>query len=438
MKALLAPVYFKLKKDEEFTIQLKRLKELLSEEADILPPAVIGSELPEADAVLFPQLLGDAFKKIEAVKKIKMPMLAVTSEFGTVAMWDWEIVSFLKAEGLKVFAPYNLEMTKTVCRGLAIKRELKKTKFAVYQDNPGEGMQASIFKRFYWWEDRCTKLMKEKFGVSIKKNSFKALGEKAKKITGARVDNISRQWKQKTTGVSDSALSSAVKLYIALKSEIEKDDSIKGAGINCLNESFYSDTTPCLAWNMLFEENEFIWACEADTISLMTTYILYKTLREPVMMSNLYPFLMGMAALKHEKIKKFPEVNEPENHLLAAHCGYLGVLPESFSESWSLKPRVLEITNENATAIDARLPVGGITLAKLHPGLNRLMVAEGELEDYAQYPGSDCRNGAVIRVKNGSRLMDKLYSHHCCIIKGHPGDKIKIISEIFDLEIDEV
>jgi L-fucose isomerase-like protein len=154
-------------------------------------------------------------------------------------------------------------------------------------------------------------------------------------------------------------------------------------------------------------------------------------------MSNIYPFLMGMAALKHEKIKRFPDVPEPENHLLVAHCGYFGVVPESFSDQWSLKPKVLEIVDDNATAIDARIPEGEITLAKLHPGLDKIVVAEGELENYAQYPGSDCRNGAVIKIKNGHKLMNALYSHHSCIITGHPGDKIDILAKIFDLEIEE-
>ena len=94
-------------------------------------------------------------------------------------MWDWEIVSFLKAEGLKTFAPYNLDLTKAICKSLAVKRDLRQTKFLVFQDNPGEGFQADIFIRFYWWEDRCTQDMKQKFGVTIEKRSFKKFGEAA-------------------------------------------------------------------------------------------------------------------------------------------------------------------------------------------------------------------------------------------------------------------
>ena len=104
MKARLIPVYFMPGKDDDFDRQLANLKDMLAEVADFLEPVALGSTLPEADAVIFPQLLGEAFKQIAELKKINLPLLVVTSEFGTVAMWDWEIVSFLKAEGLKTFA----------------------------------------------------------------------------------------------------------------------------------------------------------------------------------------------------------------------------------------------------------------------------------------------------------------------------------------------
>ena len=57
--------------------------------------------------------------------------------------------------------------------------------------------------------------------------------------------------------------------------------------------------TPCLAWNMLYEERRLIWGCEADILSMITKYILHNSLDMPIMMTNLYPFLMGQAALAH-------------------------------------------------------------------------------------------------------------------------------------------
>lgn len=438
MKARLVPLYFKSGFDDEFKRQVENLKNLLGNVAEMLEPMEAGTKLPEADACVFPRLVGEAYRRVDELKRIKKPFIILTSEFGTVNMWDWEIVSFFKLEGLKAFTPHTLELAKKICRSLGVKREMKQTKFLIFQDNPGKGMQADIFKRFYWWEERCTGLIKNRFGIEIIKKSFKKLGEDAKQINDREAEEIIEKRPIETEGVSSRALLSAIKIYLVLKREIEKDENIRGVGINCLNESFYSDTTPCLAWNLLFEDKGTIWACEADTMSLLTKYIIHRSLDVPIMMSNIYPFLMGMAALKHEKIDAFPDVEEPENHLLVAHCGYLGVLPRPFAKEWKLKPRVLEIVNENATAIDARLPEGPVTLAKLDPTLSRLQVVEGDLEGYVQYPGSDCRNGAIIRVKNGYRLLESFYSHHNCIITGHRGYELKNMARAVDLEAEEL
>jgi L-fucose isomerase-like protein len=162
---------------------------------------------------------------------------------------------------------------------------------------------------------------------------------------------------------------------------------VLACGINCLNESHFSDTTPCLAWNWLYQDIGLTWGCEGDTMAMLTHHILHQSLPAPIMMTNMYPFLLGQAALKHERIVAFPEVTQPENHLLVAHCGYLGVLPQFFATERKLRSKVLAIVDENVSAIDARLPEGPITLAKLHPRLDRLSVAEGSLDGYAQYPG---------------------------------------------------
>jgi hypothetical protein len=259
----------------------------------------------------------------------------------------------------------GMEQTRVILRALALKRELRQARLLTYQDFPGrEGFQDEIFRRFYWWEQECSERMRTQFGVEHVKKSFKTLGEVARNIPDADARAVWAGWQERTPveGLSERALLSAVKLYMAGKGDLDQDPLVQAVGINCLNESMYSDTTPCLAWNMLFEEQEMIWGCEGDTVSMLTKLLVRRALRVPVMMSNLYPFLMGQAAVKHERIADFPEVPaEPENHVLVAHCGYLGVVPKSFSSEdgggWKLKKKVLAIVDENASAIDARLPV---------------------------------------------------------------------------------
>jgi len=223
-----------------------------------------------------------------------------------------------------------------------------------------------------------------------------------------------------------------------VKSELEAMDGVGAVGINCLNESRYSDTTPCLAWNLLYEDQRMIWGCEADIVSMLTKYILHKTLEMPIMMTNLYPFLMGKAALAHERIPYFPKVDDPDDHILAAHCGYLGVVPQSFATQWTLSQKVLAIVDDNASAIDARLPVGKMTLAKFDPSFEKMTVAEGSLTDYVQYENSDCLNGAILRVPDGRRMLDRLTSHHYLLMTGHYQADIEMIGKVFNFQVAEL
>lgn len=438
MKARLVPVYFDPGRDEDFDVQVGHIKTLLADQAELLEPVALGESLPDADAVVFPQLLGEGYRQVEHFKKLDLPILVVTSEFGTLSMWDWELARYLRTEGVETIAPYNLDQTRMLCRTLAAKRELKKSKFVVFQDKPGEaGCQPGIFKRFYWWEGECIERMHDQFGVKVVRKSFETLGEQAKAIPDQDAQNVLGGLDIPTEGLNESNMLVAIKIYMALKREAEEEENVCGMGINCLNESHFSNTTPCLAWDLLYAEKGIVWSCEGDIMSLMSMVLLNKSLDQPVIMTNIYPFLLGMAALKHEKIPAFPDnVDEPENHILLAHCGYFGIVPRCLATEWTLRPKVLGIVDENAHAIDARMPTGATTLAKLDPTLARLQVVEADLKGYAQYPGSDCRNGAVLKVPNGHAMMRNAYSHHQCLLHGHWKNDIEWVASIFGLDIE--
>ena len=382
-KATLVPVFFEPGRDEEFDEQLARLRSMIGDIVHLADPKPLGAPVGDADAVVLPQILGEAYRRPEAFRDIKVPILIITTEFGTLAMWDWEIKSWLASNDILTIAPYSLEDTRKVCSALRVKRELKQTAFLIFQDNPGEGFQPSIFKRFYWWEQDATRRIEARFGVRIERRSFRQFGAYAKSIPDDVAQATLKSKRFARDDLPERALLSAIKVYLALKEQATKDPAIRGMGINCLNESHFSDTTPCLAWDLLYDELGILWACEGDTMALMTKYLINRSLAVPVIMSNIYPFLMGQAALKHEKIPSFPKVDsEPENHLLMAHCGYLGVCPRRFADqgAWTLRPKVLGIVDENAHMIDARLPQGPCTLVKLDPTLGKLMVMEGELK----------------------------------------------------------
>ena len=445
MKTKLLPIFFcaaNERERKEFDQQVQRLRELYGDEAVFLEPAELGSAIsPEADAVVFPQLIGAVFKEKESLSGISVPIIVLTSQFGTVEMWDWEIVAYLREVlGLNVFSPYSVELAKVILRAVSARKAMKAgVKFLMFQDSPGEGMQAYIFKRFYWWEQECTEQIEKAFGVSIEYRSWKELNEAAAKIDD---DCALKLWESRKVPCEDvpaANILKAVKIYLAVKSVIGEIGEVSGVGSNCLNESFHSGSTPCLAWNWLFEHDNILWACEGDTVTLISKFILYSALRRPIMMTNIYPFLVGMAALKHEKINQFPDISDPDNHALGVHCGYFGFAPQSFCTDWTMRPKVLEIVNDDAIMIDCRMEAGPVTMAKLHSDMKKLTIIEAYIEDYVQYPGSDCRNGALLSYKsgNGHRIMESLSSHHALIIKGACAHEIVMLSRVygFDYEI---
>ena len=443
MKVRLAPLYFteiNEREQGELQVQMDLLKEMYGADAEFLPLTAVGKTLPEdADAIIFPQMIFAAYRHDDELKAYNMPMIVITNKYGTYEMWDWEIITYLRDLGLTVFAPYNIDMARTILRALGVKRALKNgAKFLMFQDTPGEGMQAYLFKKFYWWEKSSTQKMEDTFGCNVIYRSWKERGERAKQISDDEARRVAADWDIKQEGVCEEAFLRAVKIYISIKEVIDEIGDIAGVGSNCLNESFNCDTTPCLAWNMLFERDNIIWACEGDTLTLLSTYIIYRSIEKPIMMTNLYPFLMGMAALAHEKIDKFPEIDDPDNHALGVHCGYFGFVPRQFCTEWTLRPKALAIVDEKACAVDCRMPEGPVTLAKIYPGFKRLSLIKAEIESYVQYPGSDCRNGALIRYRQGHKVMNELCSHHTLIVSGDVIHLLRIVADVFGWEVTEL
>lgn len=442
-KTKLLPLYFSEaneREKQEFSTQLRQLEVLYGAEAEFLPPQPVdGYHLDGADALVFPQLLGAIFRHKEALGGLCLPILVLTSEFGTVEMWDWEIVAYLREEmRLTVFTPYTVELARVILRSICARGEMKfgAKKFLMLQDNPGEGMQAYIFKRFYWWEQECIDQVEQAFGIHIVYRSWLEINRRAEQLPDEQAQAL---WMQRAVPSEDVPLPNilkAVKLYLALRELIIEIGDVAGIGSNCLNEAFHSQTTPCLAWNWLFEYDHVLWACEGDLVTLISKFVLYSALQKPMMMTNIYPFLVGMAALKHEKINEFPDIEDPDNYALGVHCGYFGFMPQSFCTEWTMRPKVLEIVGNDAIVIDCRMKTGPVTMAKIHPDMKTMTIIEAEIETYVQYPGSDCRNGALIRYTNGSghRVMESLSSHHAILIEGHVTPHLLQLAKVYGFE----
>ena len=70
--------------------------------------------------------------------------------------------------------------------------------------------------------------------------------------------------------------------------------------------------------------------------------------------------------------------------------------------------------------------------------MENLMVMEGTIEGYAQYPDSDCLNGGVLRIADGHKLVNNVSSHHYLLMTGHQYNDILMLGQIFGLEIEVI
>lgn len=439
--AKVVPLQFEGTKTEEFDKILGKLREIYADEMETTEPVMLGNKIPEdADAVLIPVMWVDAYINLELFQKtIHKPIIVITTVFGVSLMFDWESVAYLKSKGFEVYNPHSIELGKTIFKALALKRLMKHQKFLIFQDTPGDGLIPEQFKIFYWWNEECTNDIKNKFGIEIIRKSYKTLCETAKAIPDEAAEELKR-WDFDAEGVASKAMLETIKMFMALRDEVDSVGNVVACGVNCINEAYDTNVTPCLAWNLLYRDRGVMWGCEGDTSALLTQYIMGSVIDSAIFTTNIYPFLSGMPALSHEKIQSFPEVEDPDDHALLVHCGYLGCsIAQKYATKWTLKPSVLAwLFGEHSTAIDAEVGTGDITLCKLHSTFDSLMVEKAVLEEYVQYPGSDCRNGGLIRVADGYRLMEKIYSHHVIVLKGKRSNQMRAVCSIFGVDYCEI
>jgi hypothetical protein len=442
VKPRLLPVHLESSPKRPFLAQLEHLRRGLGDLVEWLDPAPIEAAADaDATAVVTPDLSGVAYRKVDAFRAITRPILVITSEFATVSMWDWEIRDHLRRLGIDTIAPLSLQESQDICRALAVRETLASAKMLAYQDEIGAGMQPDIFKRFFWWEEECVEAMERQFGVAVERRSFKGLQARADSVGDARavaeLERVAERFPM--PGLSERARLDAMRLYCAVADELDESGPVIAAGINCLNESPTSNTTPCMTWNLLFEERGLMWGCEADLMSMLTEFIVHKALDVPAIMTNLYPFAIGDAALKHERIPYFPEVEgRPEDHVLVAHCGYFALMPKALSTRWAMKPRVLEIVDPNAHALDAQLPEGPTMLIKLAGTMDTLVASQAELVEYVQYEDSDCLNGGVLRLRDGYRFVEHLPSHHTILATGDLERRVDVVANVLDLAVERI
>ena len=92
--------------DPDFVCHTRRLQRVAGRRSRARRPTPVGRRCPSRRGGL-PADAGRGVPARGRVPRLGLPILVLTSEFGTLSMWDWEIISYLRAEGVEMIAPYN-------------------------------------------------------------------------------------------------------------------------------------------------------------------------------------------------------------------------------------------------------------------------------------------------------------------------------------------
>ena len=233
----LLPVFLEDSPTTAFTHQLDTLKQLSHDLVEWLPPVQI-SHAPQvkAAAIVVPDMSGLAYRLLAEFQAIDIPILIITSEFGTVSMWDWEIRDYLRRRAVDTVAPTSLGEFHDLCRAIGVKQRLAGATMLAYQDNLGAGKQPDIFKRFYWWEEECVEDLNRVHGVKVERRSYRELQARADRVSTSRLDDeIARiAATVPIVGLAAEARDAGLRMKIALADELDETPGVIAAGINCL------------------------------------------------------------------------------------------------------------------------------------------------------------------------------------------------------------
>ena len=202
--------------------------------------------------------------------------------------------------------------------------------------------------------------------------------------------------------VIQAALPMATRIYVALKSIIQKYD-LQGFTLRCFDLLDAVHNTGCWALAKLNSEG-IVAGCEGDVPTMLTMMVVRA--------------LCGTSSFQANPASINPETGE----ILFAHC----TIPFDMVQRYELDTHF-----ESGIGVGIRgyVPEGPVTICKLSGDVSRCFITEGQLI-YNQAKPDLCRTQLMIRLDDSSQtayfLTNPIGNHHV-IVPGRHTDELKAL-----------
>jgi hypothetical protein len=260
-------------------------------------------------------------------------------------------------------------------------------------------------------------LVYQRTGVKVQFRSLEELEELYKSVGDANAKSEMERWKKEATEivkVPDKAILDACKLYILLRSLVDKE-GLSAISLDCLRFTMGMGMKstlpiPCLAFARLRDEG-ITAACEADVCGMISSMFLETVSRKPSFMANVV------------------SVDLEKSNYVFSHC--VSPLKLDGRKASPMKYRLHDYHNMGRGVVpEVEFPTGKEVIAGafsknlksfiLWPGRIQSQVKETELTSPSGGFGlNTCANSIEIKIKDAAHFLQNISSIHHVMVTGN-------------------
>jgi len=218
----------------------------------------------------------------DSMGELNIPVIVFTSN-PELMLIDANLAASLKANGANVTFAISQEQALDSVKNAARPRILEGRRAILY----GRRFDSTSVPAHNLTEYQVYK----RTGVKMQYRPIEQLAALYNDVDEASAIGEMERWKSEAVeviGVSDKAILDACRLYVALRSTIEKE-KLSAISIDCLGFTMSPNPIlpyPCLAFARLRDEG-ITAACEADVCGMLSSMLLQEISRKPSFMCNL-------------------------------------------------------------------------------------------------------------------------------------------------------
>jgi hypothetical protein len=212
---------------------------------------------------------------------VDIPVILLSSNLDLL-MVDGDLSGAIRARGVKVLFANSESHALELIKAVASPRILEGKRAFIY----GRPFHSTSVPVFNLSEDSIYK----RTGVKIQYRPIEELKSLLEGVKDAAAQKEMERWKKeaaKTLEASDKAIIDACRMYVLLRSIIDKE-GLSAVSIDCLGFSFDPDPIlphPCLSFTRLRDEG-IAAACEADVCGMLSMMLMQEVSRRSSFMSN--------------------------------------------------------------------------------------------------------------------------------------------------------